>query len=194
MAVTRRAPSHPLVGRRMSLEEFERLPEVKPYLELREGVVTQKVAPQETHGFLEYGLADLVNTFGRPRKLAFAIPELRCYIGASYLVPDLAIYRWDRLKRRPDGRITDVYAGPPDAVVEIRSPDQTISDLDAKCRLYLANGVPLVLLIHPAQEWVRVYRADGTVATLRGDERIDLDSILPGLDLTVRKVFDTLLG
>ena len=51
----------------------------------------------------------------------------------------------------------------------------------------------MVLLIHPVQEWVRVYRAGGSEVTLRGDEWIDLETVLPGLGLTVRKVFDTLV-
>src|SRR6266571_862744 len=136
MAVARRQVISPAVGQRMTLEEFLKLPEEKPYLELREGIVTQKVPPQEQHGFLEAGLTELINMFGRRRKLAMAIPELRCYLGNSYLVPDVAVYRWDRLRRRPDGRIEDIYVGPPDIVVEIVSRGQRLSDLVDKCHFY----------------------------------------------------------
>ena len=193
MAIARQPPSSSFVGRRMTLEEFLKLPEEKPYLELREGIVTQKVPPQEQHAFLEAGLIDLINTFGRRRKLAMAIPELRCYLGNSYLVPDLAVYRWDRLRRRPDGRVEDVYVGPPDIVVEILSRGQRLGDLVDKCRFYVAHGVPIVLLIHPVSEWIRVFRADGSDTTLRGNDRIDLNSVPPGFDLTVRMVFATLV-
>lgn len=194
MAIARRLSTLPEVGYRLTAEEFEKLPEVKPYLELREGIVWQKVAPRLEHGFLEFGLAELINGFGRRRKLAMAIPELHCYFGASFLVPDLAVYRWDRLKRTPAGRIRNVYVGPPDAVVEILSPDQSVRETVDKCRFYLANGIPTVLFIHPEQEWIRVFRAGGADVTPRGDDRIDLDALLPGLDLTVQMVFDTLVA
>ena len=67
-----------------------------------------------------------------------------------------------------------------------------MSDIIDKVRRYLAHSVPVVLLIHPQSEWVRRFAADGSDITLSGDDRIDLDDALPGLDLTVRALFDTL--
>ena len=192
MALARRRLTPAVVGQKMSLEEFLKLPEGKPYLELREGTVTQKVSPQERHALLQYGLAERINGFGRPRKLALALPELRGIFGSSFLVPDLAVYRWNRLRLLPSGEVDDVYGRPPHVVVEIRSPDQSLRDLADKCLLYIRHGVPTVLLINPARKWVRRFGADGSDTTLRGDERIDLDSVLPGFDLTVNEVFEAL--
>ncbi len=193
MALPRRQPVPSVVGQRMTLKDFLKLPEEKPYLELREGIVTQKMPPQERHAFLAAVVIELINAFARRRRLAMAIPELRCLFGNSYLVPDVAIYRWDRLRRRPDGQVENAYVGPPDVVVEILSPGQSLNALVDKCRFYTAHGVPIVLLVHPASESVRMFLADGSDTTLRGDDRIDLDSVLPGFDLTVRMVFDTLV-
>ncbi len=53
VAVAQRQPSHPPLAQRMTLEEFEKLPGLKPYLELREGIVTQKPAAQERHSFIQ---------------------------------------------------------------------------------------------------------------------------------------------
>lgn len=192
MAVARRWPSPSAVGQRMTLEEFLTLPEEKPYLELRDGVVTQKMSPQEQHGALEYGLAELINLFGRPRKLARAFPELRGYFGLDFLVPDLAVYRWERIPRLPNGEVADAYAGPPDIAIEIDSRGQTISDLVDKCGRYLAHGVPIVLFIHPGRRSVHRFGADGSDVTLTGDDPIDLNDVLPGFDLTVQTLFDTL--
>jgi Uma2 family endonuclease len=191
MAISRHSGAS-AVGRRMTVEEFLALPEEKPYLELRGGVVTQKMAPQGQHGAMESGLSGAVDGFGRPRRLARAFCEIHGTYGSDVLVPDVVIYRWDRIPRLPNGDVADRFPGPPDVAIEIRSPDQSIADLLDKCRQYLANGVPTVLLIHPSQRWVRRFGADGSDVTLRGDDRIDLDDVLPGFDLTVRTLFDTL--
>jgi Uma2 family endonuclease len=193
MALSRRRPAQAVVGHKMSLEEFLELPEEKPYLELREGMVTRKVSPQEQHSLLEYGLSEWINRFGRPRKLAIALPELRGTYGTSLLVPDLVVYRWDRLNLLPSGKVANVYAGSPDVVIEILSFDQSLHDLADKCLIYIRHGVPIVLLINPAREWVRRFGLDGTDRMLRGDDWIDLESVLPGVELTVGKVFETLL-
>jgi hypothetical protein len=59
MAITRR---------RMTLEEFLRLPEEKPALEFLEGTVTQKVSPQGKHGRLHFKFAERLGRFAELRK------------------------------------------------------------------------------------------------------------------------------
>jgi Uma2 family endonuclease len=134
-----------------------------------------------------------MNRFGRPRKLAIALPEVRGTYGTSLLVPDLVVYRWDRLNLLPSGKVANVYAGPPDIVIEILSPDQQLHDLAHKCLIYIRHSVPIVLLINPAREWVRRFGRDGSDRMLRRDDWIDLEAVLPGLEPTVGKVFGTLL-
>ena len=61
MAANRTAPGliledgvpPPWVGQTMSLDEFLRLPEVKPHLEFTDGMVTQKMPPKPTHGAVQ---------------------------------------------------------------------------------------------------------------------------------------------
>src|SRR4051794_34470300 len=116
MAIARHRPS--VVGRRMTLDEFLELPEEKPSLELIGGVVRQKVSPQEQHGALQFDLAELINRYARPRRLARVFTELRFIVGGDFVVPDISVYRWDRVNRLPSGEIGNIYSGPPDIVVE----------------------------------------------------------------------------
>jgi Uma2 family endonuclease len=180
------------ITQRMTLEAFLELPEEKPALELIDGVVVQKVAPQWEHSLLQPSLAELINRFARPRRLAVATTELRATYGRDSLVPDLAVYRWDRIPRNEQG---DVVSEPPetaDIAVEIVSPSQRVRDLVDKCRRYLANGTSIALVVDPETRVVVRLGADGRAQTLRGDDRIDLDLVLPGFRLTVREVFGTL--
>ena len=181
-----------ITKRRMTVEEFLELPEEKPYLELVDGEVVQKPVPQEEHGWLQSILAELFNGFGRRRKIAAALTELQGIYGRDVLLPDVAVYRWERLPRTAEGRLANVHGGPPDIAIEIVSPGQSVAQMIAKCRRYLANGVRIALVVDPQTESVTLLRPDRSVTTLRGGDRIDLDAILPGFELTVRELFDTL--
>jgi Uma2 family endonuclease len=176
----------------MTLEEFLKLPEESPALELIDGMVTQKVPPQWVHGGFQYRITERINRFAEPRKLAFAFPELREAFGRDSLVPDVAVYRWERIPRSAAGRLVNAAPMPPDIAIEIRSPGQRVQDLVDKCRRYLAHGSELTLVVDPDGESVILTRPGAEPATLRGQDRIDLDPVLPGFELTVEELFSTL--
>lgn len=178
--------------RRMTLEEFLRLPEEKPALEYLDGVVTQKVSPQGQHGVLEFAVAASINGYGLPRRLARAIPELRATYGGWSPVPDVAVYRWDRVPLTPDGKVANRFTEPPDIAVEIVSPEQSVGDLLDKCRWYVDHGVTIALVVDPEHELVWEVRPGAEPHVPRGRDRIDLDAVLPGFELTVDGLFATL--
>lgn len=70
---------------------------------------------------------------------------------------------------------------PPDVAIEILSPGQSLRGMNERCRWFVANGVPAAVAVNPRRRTVAVYRADGTEATLRAGDVLDLDDIVPGL-------------
>jgi Uma2 family endonuclease len=176
----------------MSLEEFLALPEEKPALEYADGVVTQKVSPKVYHGTTQYSFAEAVNLYGRPRRLAMAFTETRSTFGGRSYVPDVGVYRWANLPRRPDGKLLNEATTPWDIAVEIVSPKQSRRELEEKCRWYVANGVEVSLLIDPDREDIVRFGGDGSRIVLRGDDQIDLESMLPGFVLTPSALFSAL--
>jgi Uma2 family endonuclease len=177
------------ITQRMTLEQFLELPEEKPALELIDGVVVQKVAPQWEHSVLQFQVARLFNVFAQPLKLAFAVPELRASYGRDSLVPDVAVYRWERIPRNELGEVVSDPPETADIAVEIVSPSQRVRDLVDKCRRYIANGTSIALVVDPETRVVVRLGPDGRVETLRGNDRIDLDLVLPGFRLTVQELF-----
>ena len=173
----------------LTLEEFLKLPEEKPALEFRRGKVTQKVSPQRVHAWLQTMLVQLFNTFGLPRKLAMAFAELRAICGGHALVPDVSVYRWERVPFTADDELVDGIADPPDIAVEIVSPDQSVTELVDKCLDYVGPGVEIALLIDPKGRRILRFGSGGVTQALRGNDRIDLASVLPGLELTADDVF-----
>jgi Uma2 family endonuclease len=178
--------------RHMTLEEFLEMPEREPPLEYLFGRVTQKVSPQGKHGRLEYAICSSINGFAEPRRLAIAIPELRTTFSDGSPVPDIAVYRWDRLQLDADGRIADRYRAPPDMAIEILSPGQSIRKLIEKAQWFVANGTLIALVVDPYRERVRRLRHGEPAQVLRGSDRIDLDEVLPGFELTAQQLFEAL--
>jgi Uma2 family endonuclease len=175
-----------------TLEEFLALPERKPALEFADGVITQKVSPKGHHSALQLDIAERLNAAARPRKRARAFPELRVSFAGVSRVPDVVLYRWDRIPVDESGRLVNDFTVPPDVTIEIVSPRQGVNALVGRCAWYISHGVCLALLVDPTDESVTAFQEGAAPAYWRGSDRIDLGEILPGFDLTVEGLFDTL--
>lgn len=184
----RRSP----VGQAMSLEQFLELPERKPYLEYEDGVVTQKMSPKGEHSTLEGALVELINRSCSPRKLARAFPELRVTMGGKSAVPDVSVYRWERIERKQNGEVATDFTTTPDVAIEILSPRQSVTKLVARCVWYVSNGVRAALLVDEKDRIIPVFRPSQATLALRGNDPIPLADLLPGFEATVRQIFDTL--
>lgn len=178
--------------RQLSLDEFLRLPEHKPALEYLDGVVTQKVSPKTSHSGCQAEVVERFNRHLRPSKLGFAFPELRMTFGGRSLVPDVAVFRWERIPRGPSGAVLEDVLAPPDVVVEIATPGQTLVALNRRCAWYVANGVRVVLLVRPRTCSVTVFRQNVEPVIAREEVRVDLGDVFPGLSFTVRELFEAL--
>ncbi|MBI3980247.1 MAG: Uma2 family endonuclease [Chloroflexi bacterium] len=178
--------------RRLTLEQFLKLPEEEPPLELDSGMVTQKVSPKGQHSALQDEVLEAINRFARPRRLARAFPELRTTFGGQSCVPDVAVYRWNRIPVDRAGRIANDFLEPPDIAVEIVSPEQSTNAVVRRCLWYVANGVPVALLVDPVDESILVFRPEQPPKALRDSDQIDLTDVLPGFALTVGELFASL--
>jgi Uma2 family endonuclease len=185
-------PDMAITEQRFSLEEFLKLPEQEPALEFDDGVVSQKVSPKGQHSALQFGVPELFNRFARPRRLARAFPELRAtFAGRSY-VPDVSVYRWERIPRTPAGEVANDFIEPPDIAVEIVSPEQRVNALIRRCLWYVEHGVCVALLVDPDDRSVIDFRQDAKPVVLVGADRIELGDLLPGFELTVDELFASL--
>jgi len=77
----------------------------------------------------------------------------------------------------------------PDAVFEIRSENNTVTELREKVRAYIANGAEIAVLIDPTERIVEVHRQGRTPATHQNPATVALDPELPGFVLDLRPIF-----
>jgi Uma2 family endonuclease len=176
----------------LTLEEFLALPERELALEFEDGEVTQKVSPKGKHSALQFSLAAAFNRFAEPLKLARAFPELRVSFDGASRVPDIALYRWERIPLDPNGEVADDFFLPPDLVVEIVSPKQGVNPLIRRCLWYVARGVHVALLVDPGDKSIVLFRPNQIPRALRDRDVVDIGDVLPGFMLTVAAVFAAL--
>jgi len=175
----------------LGLEEFLKLPETKPASEFVNGEITQKPMPQGEHSRWQGKLCTAINQIAETAKIAYAFPELRCTFAGRSIVPDISVFRWERIPRQPDGRIANRFEIHPDWAIEILSPEQNFTKVLAKLLLCSRNGTELGWLINPAEESVVVVFPEQKVELYQDETPLP---ILNGieLELTGKKIFSWL--
>jgi Uma2 family endonuclease len=178
----------------MTLDEFLALPEdSETALEFDHGMVTQKVAPQSDHGFLGKRLTVALTRAGEDHQLGIVFVERRLVTPQGWApVPDVSYIRKERLKPE-SGRRFGRMDLPPDLAIEIISPDQPVRELLEKCLRYAEVGVAVSLVVDADDETVYAIRPNQPLRVPRGADRIDLDDVLPGFELTVSGLFDSIV-
>ena len=147
------------------------------------------MSPKLRHGLLQGQIERLANNLMIPARSGIAIPELRITMGGASRVPDVAIFRWDRIPRDADGELLDDVVTTPDVVVEVLSPGQTHRAMLARCHWYIERGVQAALMMQPRARWIDVVRAGGPIPRLTPGATLDLSDIIPDLSLAVSELF-----
>lgn len=172
----------------LTLKEFLKLPETKPASEFINEEIIQKPMPQGEHSRLQFKFCAVVNEVAEPQKIALAFPELRCTFGGDSIVPDVVVFRWERIPVRASGRIANRFEIHPDWSIEILSPNQSQTKVLGKLLHCSQHSTELGWLIDPEEESILVVFPEQRVQLLRGNARLPmLEGI--ALNLTVEQVF-----
>ena len=180
------APSKPL-----TLAEFLELPETKPASEYINGKIIQKPMPKGKHSRLQLRLCNTINEQAESQKIASAFPELRCSFGTRSVVPDVAVFRWDRIPFDTDGEVPDDFLLSPDWTIEILSPDQSSNRVIGNILYCIEHGCKIGWLIDPSDRSILVFRPNQPPQLLKDNETLPvLPEIL--LKITVVMIFSWL--
>jgi Uma2 family endonuclease len=174
----------------LSLEEFLKLPETKPASEYIDGKVIQKPMPQGKHSKLQGKLVTAINRIVEDRKIALAFPELRCTFGGRSIVPDVAVFAWDRIPVDANGEIANVFPICPDWTIEILSPDQSSTKVTSNILHCLQHGCQMGWLFDPEERSLLIYPQGQQPEFLEGEQdRLPIPTLAIDLQLTVGDVF-----
>jgi len=152
--------------------------ESSPAWEYIDGRSIQKPMPTLFHSRLQCNLVNYINNRSEQFE---AIQELRCILPPYSPVPDIAVIDVERL-----GNQDGPFQGAPDGLIEIRSPDQSLLDLQNKIVHCLSQGTKLAWLIDFNRQQIWVWEGDDLPMMYSGTDTL-LDCGL-GLELKVNEV------
>jgi len=176
------------------LEEFLKLPETKPANEYIDGRIIPKPMPQGKHSTIQGELVPCINTIVKPKRIARAFPELRCSFGERSIVPDIAVFVWNRIPPDENGEIANAFLIAPDWTIEILSPDQSQTKVIKNILHCLKYGTQMGWLIDPQEQTVFVFLPKQETQVFdRADALLPVPSFATELKLTVGDLFAWLL-
>jgi Uma2 family endonuclease len=108
----------------------------------------------------------------------------------SVLSPDASLVRLERWQELSAEQRRGFPPLCPDLVVELASPSDRLPELRRRMGLYQANGARLGWLILPESRGVEVWPEQGEPQRLEGATTLEGPSLLPGLRLDLRELWD----
>lgn len=180
-----KSPTKPL-----TLEEFLKLPETKPASEYINGEVIQKPMPQGKHSKLQGKLVTGINEVVESAKIALAFPELRCTFGGRSIVPDVAVFAWERIPLDERGDVANVFLTYPDWTIEILSPDQSQTKVTGNILHCLKHGTSLGWLIDPEERSLLIYYPNQQPEIFQAEQDLlPVPDLVSDLQLSVGQLF-----
>jgi len=185
----------------MLLAEFLRLNAEEGEFELIDGERIPRVPTVSGHSYSIRAIFRPLDQF----TLANGIGEV--FFETTFILPDAYDSDWVTGSRRPDvmfipaaplaefrAKWANWYERPypivPPLVVEVISPTDKYSDVDAKVDLYRADGVRLIWVVDPQRRKVAVYTPESEAPVIyRPGSVLSGGDVLPGFTLAVEDIF-----
>ena len=179
-------------GIRMTADELLRLPNTGKRYELIAGELHEMAPASGEHGYVGGRMARRIGAFLDEH------PEMGGDIfisEAGYRLardpdtvraPDLAYVAAERL---PQARVRGYPEMAPDLVVEVVSPGDTASEIQAKVDEWLRAGAKLVWVLYPSTRSAMAYQVDGTAHLLHADDSLRGEPVLPGFSCRLADLF-----
>ncbi|MFB2836936.1 Uma2 family endonuclease [Floridanema evergladense] len=174
-----------------SLEDFFKSPETNPASEFIKGEIIQKPIRQGEHSLLQLEICEEINRVAKKPKIAIAFPELRCTFGGESIVPDVSVFRWERIPTKSSGRIANRFEIYPDWAIEILSPDQKQTLVLSKLLHCSQNGTELGWLIDLDTESIIAMFPGQQIEIFQGTNQLPVINGIP-LELTAKQIFSWL--
>ena len=99
--------------------------------------------------------------------------------------PDIAFVRRERLPQPIPVGFPELV---PDLVVEVLSPGDRPGEVLAKIGDWIEAGARLVWAVDPERRLARIYRQDGSEATISEDGRLDGEDVLAGFSCALASI------
>lgn len=161
-----------------------------PMCELLEGTLVEK-AMSYFESRLAMILVWALETFLEQHPFGYVVgPDAQTYVADNKIrIPDVSFVRWERtanheVSNEPIGCLV------PDLAVEVLSPSNTTSEIEAKRKELFAGGTRLMWVLDPVAETVEVFTGPSSRRVLDANESLDGGDVIPGFQLSIREWLD----
>jgi Uma2 family endonuclease len=94
--------------------------------------------------------------------------------------------RWNALTKEEQDRFSPIC---PEFVIELRSLSDSLTELQAKMQMWIANGAEVAWLVDPARKTVEIYRPAREPEVLEGGSAVEGDGPVAGFVLELGRVW-----
>jgi Uma2 family endonuclease len=174
----------------MTVEEFEQLPGDPRRKELVQGEVIESMPPGGKHGQVALTLAArLLEWVRRGDPGGYVAVEAGYMLGPdSVRGPDISYVSSSRIP--DDGVPLNFWRLAPNLAVEVVSPSEPASVVQAKVRDLLTAGTSLVWVVYPQLREVVAFRPGASGPLFAEDGMLEDEAVLPGFRCPVADLFD----
>jgi Uma2 family endonuclease len=174
----------------MTADEYFALGDIGPSVLIQGELILMSPAGYD-HGWIACNIAGALRNFVKAKKLGrVSTAEAGFFISRNpdtVRAPDVAFVRAERI---PPGGQKKFFDGAPDLAVEVLSPDDRTSEVNAKIYDWLRTGCARVWIVDPQNKSVTVYRNPNQATVFALEETLTDDDLLPGFALPVAEIFE----
>ncbi|MBN2578504.1 MAG: Uma2 family endonuclease [Pirellulales bacterium] len=175
--------------RTMTADQYFALGDIGPS-ELIRGELIRMSPTGYDHGWIAGNIARSLGNFVKSKGLGRVLTAEAGFLirqnPDTVRAPDVAFVR---AERDPPGGQKKFFPGPPDLAVEVLSPDDRASEVNAKVQDWLEAGAVAVVVVDPQTQTVSVYRRSRDYQLLTRDDTLLLPELLPEFALPVKEIF-----
>jgi Uma2 family endonuclease len=168
------------------------LPETKPETEWLRGRAVRKVSTQRKHAVLQIWLGRKLEDWAGDRGIVGSEWKFRVAPAGEDvrpLVPDLSYLAYDRIGDTSEDDL-DAPRIPPNAAIEIRSPDDSRRDLEDKIDVLIRAGTEVVIVVNPQTR--TVFAQDAATRRIFWRDETFEHPALPGFSFSLAEMFGAL--
>lgn len=177
--------------KRMTVEEFYRLPNDDHRQELVRGYLVSEPTPGAQHGYLATAMVFALESYARQHGDSVILTCDTGFVLArnpdTVRAPDVSLVSRQRYEALKDKR--GPIPGAPDLAVEVLSPSDRKAKVKAKVAHYLQAGAKLVWIVDPASQQVRSYQGQGAPIVFDINSELTAPALLPGFRVAVAELF-----
>lgn len=173
-------------------EELQSLPEEGFNHEVVNGELVMSPKNNFIHGRICSRLLIAIGNFNNEHRLGVVLDSSTGFwmFNRNCRAPDISFVprtRLENLKFKPSSR--KFFPGAPDLAVEILSPSNSRSEIDARLRDFFASGTQIAWLINPDTASVEICRSLTQRRLIGPGGELDGENLLPGFRYPINDLF-----